>query len=78
MRNNAYEALSFIILLVFLYAGRNELSHIVNVPEHPGKHTYCPGCQQIVIRRVGLDVKVVGLEDGRCKQCKHKIAGVWS
>jgi hypothetical protein len=33
LRNNAYEALSFVILLVFLYAGRNELSHIINLPD---------------------------------------------
>ena len=51
--------------------------YIANVPEHPGKHTYCPGCQELLIERVGYITRVVGLEEGRCKHCAHTVPGVW-
>lgn len=33
LKNNGYEALSFIVLLIFIYMSRNELSHVVNLPD---------------------------------------------
>ncbi len=52
-------------------------AYIANVPEHPGKHTYCPDCGQALIERVGYITDVVGLEDGRCGQCGHTVPGIW-
>ena len=52
-------------------------AYIANVPEHPGKHTYCPGCQALLIERVGYITRVVGLEEGRCGGCGHSVPGVW-
>jgi pyruvate formate lyase activating enzyme len=49
-----------------------------NVPDHPGNHTYCPGCNKIVIRRNGFFVLEVNLKDGHCKYCGRAIAGVWT
>lgn len=52
-------------------------AYIANVPEHAGKHTYCPGCGKLVIKRDGFSVELEGLVDGRCAHCKHAIPGVW-
>jgi pyruvate formate lyase activating enzyme len=49
-----------------------------NVPDHPGNHTYCPGCNKIVIRRNGFFVLEVNLKNGHCKYCGRAIAGVWA
>jgi pyruvate formate lyase activating enzyme len=52
-------------------------AYIANIPEHPGKHTYCPACQKLLIERVGFITEIVGLVDGRCAQCGHAVPGVW-
>lgn len=49
-----------------------------NVPGHPGNHTYCPTCHQVVIQRSGFFVTATRLQDGCCTRCGTKIAGVWS
>jgi pyruvate formate lyase activating enzyme len=57
--------------LRFVYTG--------NVWGDPGEHTYCPGCQAIVIRRQGYQASPVGMVgdgSGRCANCGAKIAGV--
>jgi pyruvate formate lyase activating enzyme len=53
-------------------------AYIANIPEHPGKHTYCPGCKKILIERVGLITRVIGLADGHCADCARAIPGIWS
>ena len=55
--------------LHFVYVG--------NVPEHPGGHTYCPECHEILIRRIGYRIKVAGLKDGKCQDCGRAIPGIW-
>ncbi len=40
--------------------------------------TFCPGCHKPVIERNIYSVLSVNLEDGKCKNCGTKIAGVWS
>jgi pyruvate formate lyase activating enzyme len=52
-------------------------AYIANVPEHPGKHTYCPRCGELLIERVGYMTDVIALADGRCAPCGHAIPGVW-
>ncbi len=52
-------------------------AYIANVPEHPGKHTWCPDCGELLIRRVGLITEVVALADGRCTSCGRAIQGLW-
>ena len=51
--------------------------YIANIPEHPGGHTYCPNCKKMLIRRIGYRVKVLALNDGRCKYCGRAIFGIW-
>jgi len=48
-----------------------------NVPGHPGESTYCPGCKEIVIKRVGYTILQNSLNGNECGNCKHPIPGVW-
>jgi pyruvate formate lyase activating enzyme len=52
--------------------------YVGNVPDHPGAHTYCPGCRKVVVRRTNLFVLETHLVEGRCEFCRRPIAGVWS
>jgi pyruvate formate lyase activating enzyme len=56
--------------LNFVYLG--------NLPGHPGENTVCPGCGEVVIRRVGFQVISDGLENGACPACRRPIPGVWT
>ncbi len=56
--------------LQFVYLG--------NVPGHRGNNTYCPGCGEIVIRRVGMALMENRLTSGHCSSCHRSIPGVWS
>lgn len=51
--------------------------YLGNVPGHPGEHTYCPRCGQVVIRRAGMSTVEIHLQDGRCAACGQEIPGVW-
>jgi len=51
--------------------------YIGNVAGNPAENTYCPRCKKVVIRRVGYTILENNLEDGKCKFCGEKIAGVW-
>ena len=55
--------------LAFVYVG--------NVGGHPGNHTYCPACGEVLIERVGFGVKSYHIEDGACGFCGTPIPGVW-
>jgi len=60
---------------------RGEGLHFVylgNVPGHPGESTNCPGCGEVLIRRVGFSIVANHLVDGACHVCKRTIPGVWS
>jgi len=56
--------------LRFVYLG--------NVPGHPGENTYCPDCQTLLIRRLGMATVENRLEKGTCPDCHRKIPGIWS
>jgi pyruvate formate lyase activating enzyme len=58
-------------------AGLNYV-YLGNVPGHPGENTVCPGCGEILIRRVGFRIIKNRLADGSCSDCHHPIPGVWS
>ena len=56
-----------------------KFAYVGNVPAgHPGGHTYCPGCGQIVVKRVGYTMQGMDLKDGRCSACGRAIPGIWS
>jgi pyruvate formate lyase activating enzyme len=58
--------------LRFVYAG--------NLPGsvRSFENTVCPGCETVVIERVGFRVLANRLRDGRCQSCARAIPGVWS
>jgi pyruvate formate lyase activating enzyme len=53
-------------------------AYLGNVAGHPAENTYCPGCKELVIGRVGMAVEAVRLVGGQCPKCKRAIPGVWS
>jgi pyruvate formate lyase activating enzyme len=58
-------------------AGLNYV-YLGNVPGHPGENTVCPGCGEVVIRRMGFQILKNDLKTGACHGCGRKIPGVWS
>lgn len=51
--------------------------YIGNVPGIEAENTYCPKCKKVIIRRSGYTILEINLEDGKCKFCGEKIAGIW-
>jgi len=51
--------------LKFIYAG--------NVPGHSSENTMCYSCGQLVVRRIGYDTHVVGLEGSKCQSCGAEL-----
>jgi pyruvate formate lyase activating enzyme len=51
--------------------------YVGNVPGHPGNHTFCPGCGEIVVERRGFSVRRERLKGGTCEACGTAIAGIW-
>jgi pyruvate formate lyase activating enzyme len=49
--------------------------YIGNVPGHPYESTYCPGCKNVVVGRVGTDIVGWFLDaDNKCKFCGARIS----
>lgn len=55
-----------------------EFVYVGNVPGHPYDNTICPACGALLIRRLGFEVLLNAVRDGRCPQCARPIAGVWA
>jgi len=55
--------------LKFIYIG--------NVQGKDFGQTRCPSCNALAVDRQGYVVGFVGIEDGKCRQCGFKLAGVW-
>jgi pyruvate formate lyase activating enzyme len=52
--------------------------YIGNVPGHEGESTYCPGCNSLLIERVGYHTKILGLTGNSCAKCGYEIARLHS
>ena len=52
-------------------------AYVGNVPGHPGEHTYCPKCKDIIIKRIGHFIRDNSIKDNKCDKCKHVIPGIW-
>ncbi len=48
-----------------------------NVPGEGGENTFCPGCGQMVIHRVGYAISDNVVKRGSCPHCAATLAGVW-
>jgi pyruvate formate lyase activating enzyme len=70
-------ATSIEILEKAYLAAKNEgLSYVYigNVPGHPSENTYCPNCNEMVIKRFGFEITRWNLaKDSRCPVCGHDI-----
>jgi len=54
-------------------------AYIGNVPDHEGENTFCPGCDEIIIRRRGYWILENHIKnDGSCKYCNYNIPGIWN
>lgn len=51
--------------------------YIGNVPGHEGENTYCPGCGEVIIRRIGHTILKMDIRGGKCRYCMNPIPGVW-
>ena len=48
--------------------------YLGNVPGHPWEHTYCAGCNEIVVKRFGFDIQEWHLDkNNKCKFCGNQI-----
>ncbi len=60
-----------------LLAAKNEelnYVYIGNVPGHPSENTYCPNCNEMVIKRFGFEITRWNLaKDSRCPVCGQNI-----
>lgn len=63
--------------------GYEEGLHFVYAGNRPGRvgryeHTYCPGCQTLLIRRYGfLILEYHVTAEGECPHCRSAIPGLW-
>jgi pyruvate formate lyase activating enzyme len=60
--------------LEFVYL---EFVYIGNVPGHPGANTFCPRCDQMIVRRAGFMVVENKVTNGTCPYCGTPIPGIW-
>jgi len=51
--------------------------YLGNLPTHPAENTTCPGCGEVLIRRLGFKILENRLEQGSCPACDRTIPGVW-
>jgi pyruvate formate lyase activating enzyme len=51
--------------LHFVYLG--------NVKDVPRSSTYCPKCSEMVIRREGYSIEILGMANGKCDKCSAEI-----
>jgi pyruvate formate lyase activating enzyme len=58
--------------LHFVYAGN--LPGRVNVWEN----TYCPGCDELLVERIGYRIRAMRIRNGACPKCSRPIPGVWN
>ncbi|MCM8773892.1 MAG: AmmeMemoRadiSam system radical SAM enzyme [Candidatus Omnitrophica bacterium] len=51
--------------------------YIGNVPGIEEESTYCPKCNNLLIKRVGYSILENNIRDGKCKFCGEAIPGIW-
>lgn len=52
--------------------------YVGNIPGHQAESTFCPKCKNIVIQRIGFQIKQIDLQEGKCKFCDNPIPGIWA
>jgi pyruvate formate lyase activating enzyme len=54
-----------------------EYVYVGNMPGHRYDDTYCPQCDEPLIRRLGFDVLMNALRGSECPRCGRRITGVY-
>ncbi len=54
-----------------------EYVYLGNLPGHPSESTYCPKCNELLIKRRGLSTLEIHLKRNACPRCGHVIPGVF-
>ena len=52
--------------------------YIARVTGHEGEDTFCPGCGEKIIDRMGFVIAEIRMEKGRCAHCGTGIPGLWT
>lgn len=55
-----------------------EYVYLAKVVDHEGENTYCPGCGEMIIDRLGFVINDIYMEEGRCSYCGLEIPGRWT
>jgi pyruvate formate lyase activating enzyme len=55
-----------------------EFVYIGNLPGHIHSSTFCPGCGELLMKRIGFHLLTNDISQGHCPRCSRVIAGVWS
>ncbi len=59
-----------------MQAGLNHV-YVSRVTGHEGENTFCPGCKEKIINRVGFVIDSLDMQDGKCSHCGREITGIW-
>jgi pyruvate formate lyase activating enzyme len=51
--------------------------YIGNIINEEGENTYCPKCNNLLVKRQVFEVLENNISKGKCKKCKQDIAGIW-
>jgi pyruvate formate lyase activating enzyme len=54
-----------------------EYVYIAKVTGHEAENTFCPGCGELIIKRIGFVVDEIRIEKSRCVYCNREIPGRW-
>lgn len=47
--------------------------YVGNLPGHPFENTYCPNCEELLIKRYGFSVSRYNIRDRKCPECGKGI-----
>ncbi|GAH93093.1 unnamed protein product [marine sediment metagenome] len=47
--------------------------YVGNLPGHPFENTYCPNCEELLIKRYGFSVSRYNIRDRKCPKCRNEI-----
>lgn len=51
--------------------------YIAKVAGHEGENTFCPGCGEVIIKRMGFVIESINMDGDKCQYCGTVIPGRW-
>ncbi len=73
------EATPFLTLTQCYNIAKKKLNYVYigNVNSEKHSSTYCPNCDELLIKRNDYKSKIMAIEKGTCRKCGEVIQGVW-